>query len=363
MKNWASKYLLLLVLFLSPALVKSQGLIAHWNFEEGLGSVAVDSVSGYIAEFMVNADWAGQGKIGSNALFLGGEGDYAQTDLMEDLQFTDAFTVCAWFNTDDTFEAQHHIIWVGDSTGNGYGPEQEFHLSVGHFNYADKLALSHGDGLDTDGMIVNIITEEDFLDTFVWHHIAGVVKYVEGDTSMLTIGELYLDGVWQTPMVHEFPTLDTVYYEILRDQWNKPMRFGAPGALGTRHFIGMIDDVQIYDRALTAEEIMTVMTGETIVGVESRPNQLPKGYSLSDNYPNPFNPQTKISYTLASTDYIRLTVYDLLGRQIERLVSTVQTPGTYTVTFDASELPGGVYLYELQLGNSFKEVKKMVLMK
>ena len=323
--------LFLAILFI-PLVAQPQGLVAHWTFEEGTGAVATDSVSGYTAEFMNNADWAGAGKIGSNAVYIGGESDYLQTDLLEDLQFPYEFTICAWFNTEDTYETQHHIIWIGDSTGNGYGPEQECHLSVGHFNYPDRLALSHGDGLDSDGMIVNIISEAEFFDIDVWHHIAGVIKYVEGDTSMITIGELYLDGVWQVPFFHEFPTLDTVYYEIMREEWNTPMRFGAPGALGSRHFAGMIDDVQIYDRALTADEIATVMTGETIVGVEETPkNQLPRGYALSNNFPNPFNPQTKISYTVASTDYIRLNIYDLRGRQVDRIVSGVRTPGTYNV--------------------------------
>ncbi len=347
-----------------PALVSAQGLLAHWKFDEGAGSTAMDSVGGYVADFMEDADWAGSGKIGSNAVYFDGDGDYLQTDLLDDMQFAYDFTVCAWFNTEDTFENQHHMIWIGDSTGNGYGPEQEFHLSVGHFNYADRLAYSFGDGLDSDGLIVNIITEEEFFDTDTWHHIAGVVKTVEGDTSMMTIGELYLDGVWQVPFFHEFPTLDTLYYEVMRDMWNTPMRFGGPGALGSRHHIGMLDDIQIYDRALTAEEIAVVMTGETVVGIANKgTDRLPRGYELADNFPNPFNPTTTISYTLASADYIRLNVYDLRGRQIKRLVSEVQTPGTYQVNFDAADVSGGVYLYELQVGDSFKQVKKMAVIK
>jgi hypothetical protein len=354
----------ILTLVFVPTLLSAQGLLAHWKFDEGTGSTAMDSVGGYVAEFMENADWAGSGKIGSNAIYMGGGADYVQTDLLDDLQFSYDFTICAWFSTEDTFEGQHHMIWIGDSTGNGYGPEQESHLTVGHFNYADKLVFSHGDGLDSEGKIVNIITEEDFYDTDVWHHIAGVIKTVEGDTSMISIGELYLDGVWQVPYFHEFPTRDTVYYEILRENWNRPMRFGVGGALGSRHFAGMLDDVQIYDRALTAEEIAVVMTGETVVGVaQKEPSGLPRGFSLANNYPNPFNPSTTISYTVASTDYIRLNVYDLRGRHIERLVSAVKTPGTYSVNFDAGDLPGGVYLYELQVGNASKQIKKMALVK
>ncbi len=363
-KRTTISILMMFAVLSMPILLSAQDLIAHWKFDEGTGTVAVDSVGGYTAEFMENADWVGSGKIGSNAVYFSGQGDYMQTDLLDDLQFAYDFTVCAWFNAEDTFEGQHHMIWIGDSTGNGYGPEQEFHLSVGHFNYADKLVLSFGDGLDSDGKIVNIITENDFFDVDNWHHIAGVIKTVEGDTSMISIGELYLDGVWQVPLFHEFPTRDTLYYEVLRDMWRVPMRFGVGGVLGSRHHAGMLDDVQIYDGALTAEQIAMVMTGETIVGIETKPTDgLPNGYTLGDNYPNPFNPTTTISYTVASTDYIRLNVYDLRGRQITRLVSGVKTPGTYNVSFHASDLPGGVYLYELQVGDSFKEVKKMALVK
>ena len=111
------------------------------------------------------------------------------------------------------------------------------------------------------------------------------------------------------------------------------------------------------------EEIAVVMTGETVVSVASKSDVLPAGYQLRDNYPNPFNPQTNISYTIASAEYVRLTIYDLRGRQVSRLVSAVKMPGKHNVLFDASDLPGGVYLYELQVGDRFKEIKKMALVK
>ncbi len=93
-------------------------------------------------------------------------------------------------------------------------------------------------------------------------------------------------------------------------------------------------------------------------------------FKLYDNYPNPFNPGTAISYELSATGRISLTIYDVLGREVATLVNRVEQPGSYTVTFDASRLPSGVYFYRLQesgIGPSnsgiHSETKEMVLIK
>ena len=71
-------------------------------------------------------------------------------------------------------------------------------------------------------------------------------------------------------------------------------------------------------------------------------------FALHSNYPNPFNPTTVISFSLQEASHVRLTVYDMLGREVERLVDHVQEPGAYEVSFDATGLPGGMYLYRLE---------------
>ncbi len=88
----------------------------------------------------------------------------------------------------------------------------------------------------------------------------------------------------------------------------------------------------------------------------------PATFSLSQNYPNPFNPTTQIEYQIPNAGLVQLEVFDILGRKVQTLVNKTQEVGTYTVTFDASALASGVYLYRLTSG-SFTASKKLYLIK
>ncbi len=89
---------------------------------------------------------------------------------------------------------------------------------------------------------------------------------------------------------------------------------------------------------------------------------IPSGFSLEQNYPNPFNPTTEIGYRIPETGHVSLTVYDLLGREISTLVNEKKSPGSYTVKWDASGHPSGVYFYRLTTG-SFSETRRLVLIR
>jgi xylan 1,4-beta-xylosidase len=88
-------------------------------------------------------------------------------------------------------------------------------------------------------------------------------------------------------------------------------------------------------------------------------NSIPKGYSLLNNYPNPFNSSTRISYSLPAADFITLKIFDITGREIETLVNAFQASGEYNVNFIAKNLSTGTYFCKLQIGNNFTEIKKM----
>jgi len=95
---------------------------------------------------------------------------------------------------------------------------------------------------------------------------------------------------------------------------------------------------------------------------ESRKGQLPKRFKLEQNYPNPFNPTTVIGYQLPAVSYVSLRVYDVLGREVATLVNGRQSAGYYNITFDAVNLPSGVYFYKI-VAEKFSSVKKLVLVK
>jgi hypothetical protein len=89
---------------------------------------------------------------------------------------------------------------------------------------------------------------------------------------------------------------------------------------------------------------------------------IPSEFVLQQNYPNPFNPTTMISYNLPSESRVKLSVFNLLGKEVAVLVNAWQTAGNYAVRFDGSNLPNGVYFYKIQARN-FTEIRKMLLLK
>jgi hypothetical protein len=85
-------------------------------------------------------------------------------------------------------------------------------------------------------------------------------------------------------------------------------------------------------------------------------------FVLNSNYPNPFNSNTKIDYSLPNFDKVKLQVYDITGKLVQTLVDENQNSGKYSVNFDGSNLPSGIYVYQLQVG-SYSQTKKMVILK
>jgi len=86
------------------------------------------------------------------------------------------------------------------------------------------------------------------------------------------------------------------------------------------------------------------------------------GYVLGQNYPNPFNPRTGVGFQVPGVSDVRLSVYDLLGREVAVLVNERKAPGSYEVTFEARNLASGVYYYRFEAG-PFVETKKLILLR
>jgi len=98
------------------------------------------------------------------------------------------------------------------------------------------------------------------------------------------------------------------------------------------------------------------------IGIEPISNTTPGKYSLSQNYPNPFNPESSIEFAIAKTGFVKLSVFDITGREVESLVNEEMNAGTFKVKWNASKYSSGVYFYRIESG-SFTDTKKMMLVK
>lgn len=95
---------------------------------------------------------------------------------------------------------------------------------------------------------------------------------------------------------------------------------------------------------------------------EDQESSIPTQFSLRQNYPNPFNPSTTIEYGLPERTFVELKIFNILGKEVATLVNSTQEAGMHNVTFDASKLTSGVYLYKIKT-SKFTEFKKMILLK
>ncbi|MDD5361960.1 MAG: T9SS type A sorting domain-containing protein [Ignavibacteria bacterium] len=98
------------------------------------------------------------------------------------------------------------------------------------------------------------------------------------------------------------------------------------------------------------------------IGIGNNTNNSPAAYRLSQNFPNPFNPVTKINYEILKKGFVSLKIYDILGRMVKELVSDIKSPGSYSVDYDASGLSSGIYLYKLEC-DGYAETRRMILIK
>ena len=122
----------------------------------------------------------------------------------------------------------------------------------------------------------------------------------------------------------------------------------------------LISNSYIY--AGTTAQSVSRRSYSEIIGIKTISTEVPSGFSLKQNFPNPFNPVTNLEFGISDLGFVSLKVYDLLGKEVVTLVNEKQSPGTYQVEFDAGSLTSGVYFYRLTSGD-FTDTKRMMLVK
>lgn len=121
--------------------------------------------------------------------------------------------------------------------------------------------------------------------------------------------------------------------------------------------------ILLYENGKEAAFCVRCIKGDGTTDIsEEQNNKLITEYSLLQNFPNPFNPTTKINFTLLKDGIVTLKVFDVLGREIAVLVNGFKSRGNYNIDFDGSYLSNGIYYYQL-IADNFRSTKKMILMK
>jgi hypothetical protein len=151
-------------------------------------------------------------------------------------------------------------------------------------------------------------------------------------------------------------SLDTIQGSHQAMAWNIPANLQP----GDNYKIQVISESNT-DLSGISENVFSIKDAPT--GIVESENFVPHGYSLGQNFPNPFKLTTTITYSIQKSGFVTLHVYDLTGRKVRTLVDEFQEYGVYSTYFKADDLPSGIYFYKLRAREEFVGLKKMQLIR
>jgi Concanavalin A-like lectin/glucanases superfamily/Secretion system C-terminal sorting domain len=326
------------------------------------------------------------------AHFLGSNG-YIMVPTDSSLRMTEEITIETWVKIDSLHSSQ---IGLTGSWDDIHGAQRTWFLWILSGRFEFLVSVNGASFARASGF---------FPDDSTWYHLAGTFN---GNTVSLYVNDSLITSVSYTATIHT----NTLPFYIGRTE---------SGSNGSDYMYGWLDELRIWNKARNLEQIVKTY-GDTLdgryynttdsglvayyrfdsaqnlgAGVDStldvfdhsiyanhgdiighvdfdssgivvtnlaknKDAYAAEKFSLFQNYPNPFNPITLINYELRITNFVRLTVYDALGREVETLVNKYQNAGNYQVTFDGSSQASGIYYYKITAGN-FIQTRKMLLLK
>ncbi len=192
-------------------------------------------------------------------------------------------------------------------------------------------------------------------DTFNQNH------FTKSDFSNNGLWSIYQDSLQALP-----PSIDSSYFAMINVYGRMQLTYKGwplyefgPDSMKRGNTRGVsFPSPGIWPVAVTSLDSATITTGIVL----DNSSGLPKEYSLFQNYPNPFNPSTEIKFSIAKPGLVSLRIYNALGQEVDNLVNKFLSSGSYRVSWNADNMPSGIYFYSLSTG-SFMQVKKMILLK
>jgi hypothetical protein len=321
-------------------------LVGYWRFDEGSGTVATDaSGNGNHGTLQNGPTWT-TGQIGS-ALRFDGTNDLVLVPDAASLKPVNTLSVFLWINKEASDTAIRTAIAKENASNRGW---LIYHEST------DKVTC----GLDTDNSqrydTDELLTSTNTVSRGSWHHVGFTFN-----RGVLTV---YVDGVSSGSR-----TLTETSIPLDPDA----LRIGIRGDGKTQPWFGLLDEVRIYNRVLSATEIQTLASSAapkrstSEPEVNSRENLRPQDFHLEQNYPNPFNPTTVIRYNLPVPVRVKLIISDLLGHKVRTLLDVDEPAGYRHIAWDGTNDAGvrvgsGLYLMRIEAG-SYRMTRKLLLMK
>ncbi|MCP3683716.1 MAG: T9SS type A sorting domain-containing protein [bacterium] len=239
--------------------------------------------------------------------------------------------------------------WVTDTSFTGYVTTL-VPVQIDLSDYSGSSILirfrlrDHGDSYTYDGWCIDDVEIKDMLPD-----ITGLVRNSDDQEPIYSV-HIQLSGI---------DTLDT---------WtNRQGRYSVGSVISGTYNVSfsheLYRDTVIYDVEISDQGTiqLDVDLYPLPISVDDK-NDIPQNFSLSRNYPNPFNPSTTISYAIPERSNVRLEIFNVIGQRIDVLVDDNQSTGEYAVTWDASNYSSGVYFYRLTTGNH-AQTKRMTLVK
>lgn len=155
-----------------------------------------------------------------------------------------------------------------------------------------------------------------------------------------------------------------VKYAVSNDSQRYTVQGLSPGTYNVRVVrLGyVIKDTNVVLGAQNIDSVNFHLDTLNVINAVPISDIVPKNFELGQNYPNPFNPVTKIKFSITTASFAELKIYSILGQEIASLLQENLRPGVYEATFNAVNLPSGVYFYRLRT-DKFSETKKMILIK
>jgi len=312
---------------------QSGQIVAHYPFHGDARDAAGNhhgTVSGaiLIADRLVRAN---------EAYRFDGVNDFIRVPNHAELNFQSAISLNFWLKITQFFDREAHPI------------------SHGSWENRWKISLTR-DGLrwtlKTDAVANNGIKDLDSETALELNRFYNVTVTFDGrDCEIWLDGQLDAFAPWSGRLRQT--TIDLMIGQVLPTNANY-------------NFSGVLDDIRIYDYALSFDEI-NLLAHNTNRVTPATQNPLPQFHFLAQNFPNPFNAATTISYGLAHAGQVKILIYDILGQQLRTLVNQHQPAGNYRASWNGKNEQGewvasGIYVCTLQTGN-FSAQRKLLFLK